>query len=170
MWLLHYGIDIKKQQNLFCFLSFLFFPLCFPASLHFVPSPFTQLSSTSCFILFNFFEDSLIWACVFPALFLVFFRLWLSQMVKFFRCSAVYITCRTWNFVTAAYKNAVREQRLALEISAGKEGARDFYLSKVDKSRALRSIEERLKKVSWATIIQVPFLLYFYQIDTVFES
>ncbi|KAK9221523.1 hypothetical protein WN944_009950 [Citrus x changshan-huyou] len=46
----------------------------------------------------------------------------------------------------SAYKNAVREQRLALEISAGKEGARDFYLSKVDKSRALRSIEERLKK------------------------
>lgn len=54
---------------------------------------------------------------------------------------------RSWNFLIAAYKNAVREQRLALEISAAKR-ERDFYLSKVDKSRALSSIEERLKKVS----------------------
>ena len=35
---------------------------------------------------------------------------------------------------------------MALEISAAKR-ERDFYLSKVDKSRALKSIEERLKKV-----------------------
>lgn len=46
----------------------------------------------------------------------------------------------------AAYKNAIREQKLALELSAAKR-ERDFYLSKVDKSRALSSIEERLKKV-----------------------
>ncbi|KAJ9704636.1 hypothetical protein PVL29_002945 [Vitis rotundifolia] len=37
------------------------------------------------------------------------------------------------------------EQKLALELSAAKR-ERDFYLSKVDKSRALSSIEERLKK------------------------
>ena len=48
--------------------------------------------------------------------------------------------------VIAAYKTAIREQKLALEISAaGKE--RDFYLSKVNKSYALRAIDERLKKV-----------------------
>ena len=46
----------------------------------------------------------------------------------------------------AAYKSAIREQKLALEISAAKR-ERDFYLSKVDKARALSSIEERLKKV-----------------------
>lgn len=46
----------------------------------------------------------------------------------------------------AAYKHAIREQKLALEISAAKR-ERDFYLAKVDKSRALNSIEERLKKV-----------------------
>ncbi|GFZ19071.1 RNA-binding (RRM/RBD/RNP motifs) family protein [Actinidia rufa] len=45
----------------------------------------------------------------------------------------------------AAYKNAIREQKLALEISAAKR-ERDFYLSRVDQSRALTSIEERLKK------------------------
>jgi ESF2/ABP1 family protein len=46
----------------------------------------------------------------------------------------------------AAYKNAVREQRLAAEISAAKK-ERDFYLSKVDQSRAINSMEERKKKV-----------------------
>ncbi|KAJ0054192.1 hypothetical protein Pint_02846 [Pistacia integerrima] len=52
-----------------------------------------------------------------------------------------------WDDLTEeiAYKSAVREQKLALEISAAKR-ERDFYLSKVDKSRALSSIEERLKK------------------------
>lgn len=46
----------------------------------------------------------------------------------------------------AAQDNAVREQKLALEISAAKR-ERDFYLSKVDQARALSSIKERLKKV-----------------------
>lgn len=46
----------------------------------------------------------------------------------------------------AAYKFAIREQKLALEISAAKR-EREFYLSKVDQACALRSIEERLKKV-----------------------
>ncbi|KAJ4729333.1 pre-rRNA-processing protein ESF2 [Melia azedarach] len=58
-----------------------------------------------------------------------------------------YLSKFKWDDLTAeiAYKNAIREQKLALEISAAKR-ERDFYLSKVDKSRALSSIEERLKK------------------------
>ncbi|KAL9250565.1 hypothetical protein AKJ16_DCAP26712 [Drosera capensis] len=44
-----------------------------------------------------------------------------------------------------ALRRAEREQKLAMEISAAKK-ERDFYLSKVDQSRALSSIEERLKK------------------------
>ena len=47
----------------------------------------------------------------------------------------------------AAQRHAVREQKLALELSAAKR-ERDFYLTQVDKSRALSSIEERMKKVS----------------------
>ncbi|GJX27654.1 furry homolog-like protein [Tanacetum coccineum] len=48
-----------------------------------------------------------------------------------------------------AYKNATREQKLALELSAAKK-ERDFYPAKVDQSRALSSIDERLKKKeSW---------------------
>ncbi|KAG0603576.1 hypothetical protein M758_10G104100 [Ceratodon purpureus] len=52
-----------------------------------------------------------------------------------------------WDNLTEeiAYKNAVREQRLAAEISAAKK-ERDFYLSKVDQSRAIASMEERKKK------------------------
>lgn len=50
------------------------------------------------------------------------------------------------NLCLSAYKNAVREQRLAAEISAAKK-ERDFYLSKVDQSRAIASMEERKKKV-----------------------
>lgn len=51
-----------------------------------------------------------------------------------------------WDNLTEeiAYKNAVREQRLAAEISAAKK-ERDFYLSKVDQSRAIASMEERKK-------------------------
>ncbi|XP_059627722.1 pre-rRNA-processing protein ESF2 [Cornus florida] len=58
-----------------------------------------------------------------------------------------YLSKFKWDDLTGeiAYKNAVREQKLALEISAAKR-ERDFYLSKVDMSLALSSIEERLKK------------------------
>lgn len=58
-----------------------------------------------------------------------------------------YLSKFKWDDLTEeiAYKNAIREQKLALEISAAKR-ERDFYLSKVDKSRALSSIEERIKK------------------------
>ncbi|WMV13313.1 hypothetical protein MTR67_006698 [Solanum verrucosum] len=44
-----------------------------------------------------------------------------------------------------AQRHAVREQKLALELSAAKR-ERDFHLTQVDKSRALSSIEERMKK------------------------
>ncbi|KAJ8426351.1 hypothetical protein Cgig2_023883 [Carnegiea gigantea] len=44
-----------------------------------------------------------------------------------------------------ARKNAVREQKLQMELSAAKK-ERDFYLSKVEQSRALKEIQERMKK------------------------
>ncbi|KAF8399807.1 hypothetical protein HHK36_015678 [Tetracentron sinense] len=58
-----------------------------------------------------------------------------------------YLSKFKWDDLTGeiAYKNAIREQKLALEISAAKR-ERDFYLSKVDQSRALSSIQERIKK------------------------
>ncbi|KAH6774389.1 RNA-binding family protein [Perilla frutescens var. hirtella] len=42
-------------------------------------------------------------------------------------------------------KNATREQKLVMELSAAKK-ERDFYLSKVDQSKALSKIGERLMK------------------------
>ncbi|KAL9332973.1 hypothetical protein Peur_073112 [Populus x canadensis] len=54
--------------------------------------------------------------------------------------------CLNYSALNAAYKKAIREQKLALEISAAKR-ERDFYLKKVDQSCALSSIEERMKKV-----------------------
>lgn len=58
-----------------------------------------------------------------------------------------YLSKFKWDHLTEeiAYKNATREQKLALELSAAKK-ERDFYLAKVDQSRALSSIDERLKK------------------------
>ncbi|KAH1128722.1 hypothetical protein J1N35_000100 [Gossypium stocksii] len=58
-----------------------------------------------------------------------------------------YLSKFKWDDLTEeiAYKSAIREQKLALEISAAKR-ERDFYLSKVDQSRKLSSIEERMKK------------------------
>ncbi|KAF3452741.1 hypothetical protein FNV43_RR03174 [Rhamnella rubrinervis] len=58
-----------------------------------------------------------------------------------------YLSKFKWDDLTEeiAYKTAIREQKLALEISAAKK-ERDFYLSKVEKSRALSAIDERLKK------------------------
>ncbi|KAI9072502.1 hypothetical protein K1719_045511 [Acacia pycnantha] len=58
-----------------------------------------------------------------------------------------YLSKFKWDDLTEelAFKKAVREQKLTVELSAAKR-ERDFYLSKVDQSRALSSIEERLKK------------------------
>ncbi|XP_010921853.1 pre-rRNA-processing protein ESF2 isoform X2 [Elaeis guineensis] len=44
-----------------------------------------------------------------------------------------------------AEKNRVREQKLSLEISAAKR-ERDFYMSKVEQSHALKHMQERRKK------------------------
>lgn len=58
-----------------------------------------------------------------------------------------YLSKFKWDDLTEeiAYKNATREQKMALELSAATK-ERDFYLAKVDQSRALSSIDERLKK------------------------
>ncbi|XP_060180274.1 pre-rRNA-processing protein ESF2-like [Lycium barbarum] len=58
-----------------------------------------------------------------------------------------YLSKIKWDDVTdeIAQRHAVREQKLALELSAAKR-ERDFYLAQVDKSHALSSIEERMKK------------------------
>ncbi|XP_075637263.1 pre-rRNA-processing protein esf2 [Castanea sativa] len=58
-----------------------------------------------------------------------------------------YLSKFKWDDLTAEIveKNAIREQKLDLEVSAAKR-ERDFYLKKVDKSRALSAIEERLQK------------------------
>lgn len=61
-----------------------------------------------------------------------------------FMCLLHLLTTR--GFLFAAYQNAVREQKLATEISAAKR-ERDFYLSRVDKSRALMAMQERQQKV-----------------------
>ncbi len=50
------------------------------------------------------------------------------------------------HFPPAAYQKAVREQRLAAEISAAKR-ERDFYLSRVDKAKAVAAQQERKRKV-----------------------
>lgn len=58
-----------------------------------------------------------------------------------------YLSKFKWDHLTEeiAYKNATREQKLALELSLAKK-ERDFYLKKVDQSHALSHIDERLKK------------------------
>ncbi|KAJ6838213.1 pre-rRNA-processing protein ESF2 [Iris pallida] len=58
-----------------------------------------------------------------------------------------YLSNFKWNDLTieTANKNRTREEKLALELSAAKR-ERDFYLSKVDQSRAIKSMQERAKK------------------------
>eukprot|EP00250_Pteridium_aquilinum_P007810 c17456_g1_i1 orf=115-900(+) len=52
-----------------------------------------------------------------------------------------------WDSLTEeiAYRNAVREQKQAADISAAKR-ERDYYLAKVDQSKAIKAMEERKKK------------------------
>ncbi|KAE8706691.1 protein DEHYDRATION-INDUCED 19-like protein 5-like [Hibiscus syriacus] len=71
-----------------------------------------------------------------------------------------YLSKFKWDDLTEeiAYKIAIREQKLALELSAAKR-ERDFYLSKVDQSRALSAIKERMKKSFLAHITPVHVLL-----------
>ncbi len=53
-------------------------------------------------------------------------------------------------WLVAAYQKAIREQRLAAEISAAKR-ERDFYLSRVDKAKAVAAQQERKRKVGCTT-------------------
>lgn len=45
-----------------------------------------------------------------------------------------------------AYQNAVREQKMAAEISAAKR-ERDFYMGQVDKAKGMEAMKERKRKV-----------------------
>ncbi|KAJ1412722.1 RNA-binding domain superfamily [Sesbania bispinosa] len=70
-----------------------------------------------------------------------------------------YLSKFKWDDLTEelALKRAIKEQKLRLELSAAKK-ERDSYLSKVDQSRALDAIEERLKKkqkVKQDSVVQV---------------
>ncbi|KAL3629142.1 hypothetical protein CASFOL_026364 [Castilleja foliolosa] len=58
-----------------------------------------------------------------------------------------YLSKFKWDDLTeeTAFKNASRDQKLVLELSAATR-ERDFYIAKVDQSKALSSIKERLKK------------------------
>lgn len=47
---------------------------------------------------------------------------------------------------SAAYQNAVREQKLANELSVAKR-ERDFILGQVDKAKGVKAMQERKKKV-----------------------
>lgn len=51
--------------------------------------------------------------------------------------------------LVAAYQNAIREQKLAAEISAAKR-ERDFYMGQVDKAKGIEAMKERKRKVSLA--------------------
>ncbi|KAL2631978.1 hypothetical protein R1flu_016664 [Riccia fluitans] len=65
------------------------------------------------------------------------YDLWAIKYLKRFK----------WDNLTAeiAYKKAVRDQKIAAEVSAAKK-ERDFYLAKVDQARAISSMEERKLK------------------------
>lgn len=61
----------------------------------------------------------------------------------------------------AAYKSAIREQKLNMVMSAAKR-EKDFYLSKVEKSRAMTEIDERMKKVlTFSNILSYSFVFPF---------
>lgn len=49
------------------------------------------------------------------------------------------------NFCDAAYQKAVREQKLALELSASKR-ERDFYLKQVDQAKAIAGMAEKRQR------------------------
>ncbi|XP_006291598.2 pre-rRNA-processing protein ESF2 [Capsella rubella] len=58
-----------------------------------------------------------------------------------------YLTKFKWDDLTEeiAYKSAIREQKLNMVLSAAKR-EKDFYLSKVEKSRAMTEIDARMEK------------------------
>ncbi|KAK9707038.1 hypothetical protein RND81_07G169000 [Saponaria officinalis] len=58
-----------------------------------------------------------------------------------------YLSKFKWDNLTeeTAHKHAVREEKMRMELVAAKK-ERDFYISKVEKSRALSEIDQRMKK------------------------
>ncbi|KAL9227680.1 hypothetical protein vseg_003339 [Gypsophila vaccaria] len=58
-----------------------------------------------------------------------------------------YLSKFKWDNLTeeTAQKHAVREEKMRMELVAAKK-ERDFYISKVEKSRALSEIDQRMKK------------------------
>ncbi|XP_010516258.1 PREDICTED: pre-rRNA-processing protein ESF2-like [Camelina sativa] len=58
-----------------------------------------------------------------------------------------YLTKFKWDDLTEeiAYKSAIREQKLNMVLSAAKR-EKDFYLSKIEKSRAMTEIDARMEK------------------------
>ncbi|DBB08410.1 TPA: hypothetical protein ACH3X3_008563 [Trebouxia sp. C0006] len=61
--------------------------------------------------------------------------------------SLKYLPKFKWDHLTEeiAYQNAVREQKLAAEISAAKR-ERDFYMGQVDKAKGIQAMKERKRK------------------------
>lgn len=61
--------------------------------------------------------------------------------------SLKYLPKFKWDHLTEeiAYQNAVREQKLAAEISAAKR-ERDFYMGQVDKAKGIEAMKERKRK------------------------
>ena len=53
--------------------------------------------------------------------------------------------------LSTAYQRAIREQKLAAEVSAANK-ERDFYLSKVDRAKALEAQQARKRKVQAALL------------------
>lgn len=58
-----------------------------------------------------------------------------------------------WDHLTEeiTYQKAVREQRLSAEVAAAKR-ERDFYLSRVDKAKAMDAMTERRKRKAEASV------------------
>ena len=59
---------------------------------------------------------------------------------------AVMLLLLSWVRLRTAYQKAVREQRMAAEVSAAKRD-RDFFLSRVDKAKGVAAQEARKRKV-----------------------
>lgn len=67
-------------------------------------------------------------------------------------CSAAWSALAELGGCPAAYQNAVRDQKLAHEISTAKR-ERDFYLSRVSRAKAITAQEDRKRKVALAAAV-----------------
>ena len=69
-----------------------------------------------------------------------------ASMLKMLQCLALEVGQALCMAVRAAYQKAVRDQKLATEISAAKR-ERDFYMSSVAKAKATAAQKERKLRV-----------------------